>query len=483
MSVFPDNRNEHFLEKPLPSNDESEKCVLGSVLLDPELIHSVSAYLQPEDFYSPFNRRVYGAMLQIAYSDFDAAHIDPIRIGEVLKQDGNLEAIGGVTAIANLTFGLPHSINIEADILLIKGKSALRQRIRSCNKIISDCLAEDDTSNNILTRTEKIFTEHVETAGRVIFSKAATMETTMQSFNQKIVNWKAGKVTGLPTPWPSINRRLNDQGLSLGNVSMVAARPSDGKTTFGVQCAKYIARHHAPALIISLEMDKEEIMQKLIASEAQVPNYRINQDLFTSEFLTDQDMVERIRQAEKRLKDIPLFIDDESQTLSAILATCHEYAVRHGVLFFFIDYAQLVRNDLVSNKQGITRDRELGQIAEEIKNFAKQKTRTKPKTHVMLAVQLKRLKAKPTIDDMRESGSFEQVADLILAPWGEKPNEEVVMREMKAYCLKQRKGRRDWALPFTFHGDWQTFYDPQTKADDQNAISTSLGLSTDTFDF
>src|SRR4029077_12504151 len=108
-SVFPDNRREQYLEKPLPSSEESERVILGAILLDNAVIAQAVEHLRPEDFYSPFNRRVFAAMVTLFEKK---KQIEPILIGEELKRDGNLEAVGGVTAIANLTFGLPHFSNI-----------------------------------------------------------------------------------------------------------------------------------------------------------------------------------------------------------------------------------------------------------------------------------------------------------------------------------------------------------------------------------
>src|SRR4029079_16270719 len=109
-SVFPDNRREQYLEKPLPSSEESERVILGAILLDNSVIAQAVEHLRPEDFYSPLNRRVFAAMIALFEKQ---RQIDPILIGEELKKEGALDAIAGVTAITNLTFGLPHFSNVE----------------------------------------------------------------------------------------------------------------------------------------------------------------------------------------------------------------------------------------------------------------------------------------------------------------------------------------------------------------------------------
>lgn len=469
-------RREQYLEKPLPSSEESERVILGAILLDSELIHNVGAYLQPEMFYHPHYKRIFDAMLTLSRGNLSIKGIDPINIGELLKMEGSLDSIGGITAITNLTFGLPHFSNIDEYVQIVRGKAALRSRIRTCNAIITDLLAEDDTSDNLLQMTEHKFNEHIETAGHSIASRVSDMSESIGAFENKIAKWEAGKKTSIPSPYPLMNRLLNERGFSLGDQSIVAARPSDGKTTYGVQNALHCARHFHPALVISIEMSKEDIIQKILAGEARVPNYRINEDLYRSEYEKDREMVQRLNQAKENLKGIPLYIDDESQSLSSIMSTMMDYVIRKGVRFIFIDYAQIIVNDISGGKRDTTRDRELGMIADRLKQFAKKETRLKPKVHIQLAVQLKRLKAVPTLDDLRESGAFEQVADLVIAPFGEKPKEEVIIREMKLLCLKQRKGRMGWQLPINFHGDWQRFYDRQMEDDDRPALNASTNL-------
>lgn len=474
--IFPESRNDQWLEKPLPSSEESERVIISAILFDENIIHEVSPYLNPSMFYSPLHRRIYAAMEQIAYGDIAYKKIDPITIGEVLKMEGSLESIGGITTITNLTFGLPYFKDIDEYVQVVKGKAAVRSRIRLCNTMTGQLLAEEDTPDVVLQQTEKMFLDHVETDGHTVVSNVSDMEASMIAFNKKIVDWKSGKSTSIPSPFPLLNRRLNERGYSMGDLSIIAARPSDGKTTFTVQNAFHCARHFYPALFISLEMSREDIFQKIVSGEARVPNYRINEDLFLSMRGDDKDMVERIKQAEKNIRTVPFYIDDDSQTLTSIMGTMMEYVVKKKVRFIGIDYAQIVRND-ISEKKMQTRDREIGEIVERFKWFAKKETKTKEKVHVQLCVQLKRLKGQsPTADDLRESGSLEQIADLILAPYGEKPKEEVVLRDMKLLCLKQRKGRPGWQLPITLHGDWQRFYDKQNLDDDIPAINTSLAL-------
>src|SRR6476469_3182320 len=168
-SVFPDRR-EQYLEKPLPSSEEAERVILGAVLLDSSVIAQAVEHLKPEDFYSPLNRRVFAAMIALFEKQ---KQIDPILIGEELKKEGSLESIGGVTAITNLTFGLPHFSNVEEYIKVVRDKSVVRNLIRTCNAITSEALAEEDDAEIILDHAEQQIFKIAEARTKESFSRIA----------------------------------------------------------------------------------------------------------------------------------------------------------------------------------------------------------------------------------------------------------------------------------------------------------------------
>ncbi|MDM7921654.1 MAG: DnaB-like helicase N-terminal domain-containing protein, partial [Pyrinomonadaceae bacterium] len=141
MVAFPEPRREQFLERPLPSSEESERAILGAILLDNSLITQAVEHLKAEDFYSPLHRRIFGAMVSL----FDASkRIDPILIAEELKKDGSVDSIGGISTIANLTYGLPHFSDLMDYIRVVSEKSTMRNLVRLCNQITSEALEEED---------------------------------------------------------------------------------------------------------------------------------------------------------------------------------------------------------------------------------------------------------------------------------------------------------------------------------------------------
>src|SRR4028118_1786066 len=149
---FQANRDQ-FLERPLPSNTEGERAILGAILLDNSLINQAIEQLTPDDFYSPFHRQVFAGMIALFER---GAKIDPILIGEELKREGKLESYGGVAAVANLTYGLPHFNNIFHYAKLVTDKALARNLIKACNSIVSEALAEEDEAEIVLDRAEQL---------------------------------------------------------------------------------------------------------------------------------------------------------------------------------------------------------------------------------------------------------------------------------------------------------------------------------------
>jgi replicative DNA helicase len=195
-SVFPDNRREQYLEKPLPSSEESERVILGAVLLDHHVIAQAVEHLKPEDFYSPFNRRVFAAMIALFEKQ---SPIDAVLVGEEMKKEGSLEAFGGVPAITNLTFGLPHFSDVEDYVKVVKDKSVVRQLIRTCNAITSEALAEEEDAEVVLDRAEQQIFNLAEARTRESFARIEPVAHRVLARIQERKEGGSHGLTGLAT--------------------------------------------------------------------------------------------------------------------------------------------------------------------------------------------------------------------------------------------------------------------------------------------
>lgn len=215
---------EQYLEKPLPSSPESERVILGAILLDNTLISQAIEALKTEDFYSPLHRRVYKAMCNL----FERGEkIDPILIGEELKKEGQLENIGGIATVTNLTYGLPHFSNIETYAKVVKGKATVRNLIKVCNQITSEALAEEEDPEVILDHAEAAIFALADERAKQGFSHIKPIAETVLHKVQEFAKRESHALTGLATGYRDLDAMTS--GLQRTDLIIVAARPSMGK--------------------------------------------------------------------------------------------------------------------------------------------------------------------------------------------------------------------------------------------------------------
>jgi replicative DNA helicase len=415
-SVFPDNRREQYLEKPLPSSEESERVILGAVLLDNAVIAQAVEHLKPEDFYSPLNRRVFAGMIALFEKQ---TQIDPVLIGEELKKEGSLDGIGGVAAITNLTFGLPHFSNVEEYIKVVKDKSTIRNLIRTCNAITGVALAEEDDAEMILDHAEQEIFKIAEARTKESFSRIAPVADRILARVRERAEGGATGITGLSTGFTELDDMTS--GLQRTDLVIVAGRPSMGKTALCLTLAQNAAlKSKAVVAVFSLEMSKEQLVTRMLSSEAHINAHRFRTGhLMTSEW-------ERLAGAIGTLSDAKIFIDD-TPAISAleIRAKTRRLAAEQKQLdLIVIDYLQLMGG---GSRRIENRQQEVSQISRELKALAKEMD-----VPVVALSQLSRAPEarnppKPLMSDLRESGSIEQDADVVAFIYREdyyKPTDE-----------------------------------------------------------
>ncbi len=425
------NNRDQFLERPLPSNTESERAILGAILLDNSQINQAIELLATDDFYSPFHRQVFAAM--IVLSD-RGSKIDPILIGEELKREGKLESFGGVAAVANLTYGLPHFNNIIHYAKLVTDKALARNLIKACNSIVSEALAEEDDSNIVLDRAEQaIFalankrTKQSFTAVRPV---AEDVFVKVQEYAQRK---DQSALTGLTTGFRDLDSMMS--GLQKNDLIIIAARPSMGKTAFCLNIAQRAALSaNAVVGFFSLEMSKEQLVMRMLCSEAMVDAHR-----FRNGFLT-RDEWERLGDALGRLSDTKIFIDDtpgisvlEMRAKSRRLA-----AEQKKIDLIVVDYMQL----MTGTGRIESRQQEVAQISRELKGLAKELNVPLIALSQLSRAAENRSDHKPQLSDLRESGSIEQDADVVAFIFREeyyKPTEEN-FNKAEIIIAKQRNG-------------------------------------------
>ncbi|MFT3744667.1 MAG: replicative DNA helicase [Pyrinomonadaceae bacterium] len=402
-SVFPDNRREQYLEKPLPSSDESERVILGAILLDNSLISQAVEQLKSEDFYSPLNRRVFAAMIALFEKQ---KQIDPILIGEELKKEGSLDSIGGITVITNLTFGLPHFSDLAEYIKVVHDKSVVRTLIRTCNSITSEALAEEEDAEIILDRAEQAIFALAEARTNQSFSRIAPVADRVLARVREYAKGEGTGITGLSTGFRELDEMTS--GLQRTDLVIIAARPSMGKTAFCLTLAQNAALYsRAVVAVFSLEMSKEQLVTRMLSSEAHINAHRFR----TGHLMSNE--WERLANAIGTLSDARIFIDDTPGISSLeVRAKCRRLAAEQKQLdLIVIDYLQLMGGG--SGKRSENRQQEVSQISRELKGLAKELD-----VPVVALSQLSRAAESrnppiPLMSDLRESGSIEQDADVV----------------------------------------------------------------------
>ncbi len=224
MNPTTDFARDQFLEKPLPSSPDSERVILGAILLDNQLISQAIEHLRSEDFYSPLHRRIFKAMTAL----FERSErIDPILIGEELKKDGSIESIGGIATITNLTYGLPHFSDIFDYAKVVKDKSIIRSLIKVCNQITSEALAEEEDAADILDHAEQQIFALADERTRQGFAHIRPIAETVLARVEEYAKRETHALTGLATGFRDLDEKTS--GLQKTDLIIIAARPSMGK--------------------------------------------------------------------------------------------------------------------------------------------------------------------------------------------------------------------------------------------------------------
>jgi replicative DNA helicase len=402
------------LERTLPHNIDAEKSVLGSILVNNENYYRVIEVLRPEDFYLNAHRVIYRQMVEL----IDRSKvIDLITIQEELVRASQLESAGGITYLAGLLDGIPHLVNIDHYIEIIREKSLLRQMVNCTNKIMAQCFDQAEPAEEILDRAEQALFDLSEKRIKVGFVSVKEMELPATRLIEKLYTERE-MITGVATGFRDLDRLTS--GLQPADLIILAARPSMGKTAFVLNIAQHVALHKAaPVGMFSLEMSKEQLLMRMLCSEARVDAHKVRTGYL------GKDDFRKLIDALGRTAQAPMFIDDSSTlTVMEMRAKCRRLKAEHGLSMIIVDYLQLMSGyGRVEN-----RTQEISGISRGLKALAKE-------LHlpVIALSQLSRAPEqrqgdhKPQLSDLRESGSIEQDADVVMFIYREevyKPSEE-----------------------------------------------------------
>ncbi len=392
--------NGQLIGKIPPHSIDAEQSVLGAMIVDKEAINVAVESIKPDDFYKQANAEIYEAII-ILFNKNEP--VDLITLSEELKRRGTLEDTGGVTYLANLSSSVATTANIEYYCKIVEEKSILRRLIRSSDEIMTKAYEDSEEVNVIIESAEKNIFDITQGSQREGF--APISQVLLASF-ARIEEMAANKgaLTGLTTGFIDIDHKLS--GLQKSDLVLLAARPSMGKTALGINIAVNSAlKAKAKVAVFSLEMSKEQLVQRIIASTAHVDLQKI-----ISGRLVEDEWVQIINSMGP-LSGINVFIDDTAGiSLMEMKAKCRRLKMEKGLDLVVIDYLQLMQMEgRIENRQ-----QEISSISRGLKGLAKEM-----ECPVIALSQLSRapeLRAdhKPILSDLRESGAIEQDADIVM---------------------------------------------------------------------
>lgn len=389
------------IERPLPHNLEAERSILGAVLLDNHALNAAVERLRSEDFFLPQHRHIFERMVQLGEKQ---QAIDTITLMEDLARSGTLEAAGGVAYLSSLADGLPRVTNVDHYARIVKEKAILRSLIYSASAIQEQALAAGDDADVILDRAESTIFQLAE--DRVKAGLIGVKDLVKESFDRLEKIFSEGRrITGLATGYSGLDNET--AGLQPSELIILAARPSMGKTALALNMAENVAlRQREPVAIFSLEMSKESLLLRLLASHARVDAHK-----FRTGHMNREDWG-HVTKSLAELGEAPIWIDDSaSSTVLEMGAKARRLKRDRGLSLVIVDYIQLVVPS--TNRRNSNRQEEVSSISRSLKALAKEL-----KVPVVVLSQLTRAPEredrKPQLADLRESGAIEQDADVVL---------------------------------------------------------------------
>lgn len=387
-----------------PSSIEAEQGVLGCVLLSaqeclPVCIQKLKT--NEEVFYDPRHRIIYKTLLEM-YDKREA--IDLITLAQKLKDAQKLEAAGGIVYISSLPDATPSVANLEYYLSIVKEKHLLRKMIQTCAEVISNIYNFTGDVEELLDEVEsKILRVSEERVEETIDATRDLVRKAIDQIERYYEN--QGKLSGLTTGFYDFDKLT--LGLQPGDMIVIAARPSVGKTSFAMNIAEHVAVElKQPVGVFSLEMTAESLILRMICSHA-----RVNLKNIREGFIVERDLP-RITSAANKLSSSPLFIDDTSNmSILELRAKARRMAQQYGIKLFVIDYLQLLHSNSARARE--SRQQEIAEISRGIKSLAKELN-----VPIIVLSQLNRdvereKNRKPRLSDLRESGAIEQDADLV----------------------------------------------------------------------
>ena len=435
-------------QKGLPSNPDAERYVLGSIMLNDSAFLQVAAVLDVEDFSLEKHRRIFLRMRDLFER---GVHIDRVTLAEELMKQGQLESVDGLSYVISLDEGLPEIKNLDSYVRIVKDKSTLRKLIFNAQQVINRCLIGEEEPEQILASAEESLLKLGEAGTRDQLSSPAQIVEKFPGGVGAFLD-PSQRIRGLSTGFAKFDEMTG--GLNGGELFILAARPSMGKTALALNIAQHVATHpkmRKPVAVFSLEMSSASLLTRLLCAAA-----RVDQHKFRAGFLNQEER-RKLQFALSDLMESPLFLDDTAGVnLMDVHSKLRRLKSEHGLSLVVIDYLQLMS----SRGRSENRNQEVSAISRGLKLMAKELD-----VPFLVLSQLSRASEtrpgdhKPQLSDLRDSGSIEQDADLVAFIYREevyKKDREDIKGLADLIIAKQRNGPIG-TVPLRFLGAYTRF--------------------------
>jgi len=420
-----------MLKKTPPHNLEAEKNVLGGILVNNQKLNVVLSIISPDDFYKEGNRKILERIISLIDKNLP---VDLLAVTEELQRGGDLEEVGGASYVSSLMDGVPKSLNIEYHAKIIKEKALLRRLILSSAKIISSSYEQKEDADDLLDEAQSALIEVAEQRIKPGFVALGNLTTPALETIDRLRS-RQQAVTGVPTGFRDLDAIT--AGFHASEFIVVAARPSMGKTALCLNISQHVGITTDFSVgFFSLEMAKEQVVMRLLCSEAQIDLQKVR-----TGFIGDREF-ERLKLAAEALSQTKIFVDETAGlTVMEMKAKARRLKMEQHLDLLFLDYMQLMR----AGGRFENRTQEISYISRSLKELAKEL-----QIPVVGISQLsrapekeRRARPKPQLSDLRESGAIEQDADVVIFIYRDEfyhPDDETKHGIAEVSVSKQRNG-------------------------------------------
>lgn len=423
---------EERLEQGLPHSTEAERSVLGAMLLENAALEQMLEQLRPEDFFVTAHEHIFAAMRDIVLS---AGAVDLVTLASQLERNGKLDAAGGAVYLTELMQFVPTAANVTYYARIVEEHAVQRALVRAGNEMIRDGMDDQKPVEETLNMAEKrIYDISMRKTEDSLVPVSVIVPEAIALIGEQLAN--KGKLTGVDTGFADLNTMTS--GLQKSDLVIVAARPAMGKSAFAMNIAQYAALKDGRCVVVfSLEMSREQLVQRMLYTEASVDSQRVKAGT-----LSDEE-TQRLLDSSGPMQRAHIHIDDTGGvTVAQIRSKCRRLMAQHGLDLVIIDYMQLMQGTGMSSRRNDNRQQEISDMTRAMKLLARELN-----VPIMLLAQLNRgpesrsrQDHRPMISDLRESGSIEQDADMVILLYREQVYNPEANNEAEIIIAKNRHG-------------------------------------------